>query len=300
MTALGNVTRKISKSVIAYVSATYGITFVLGFFIFRMERFGDTFVLITLVPSIVASVLIRFFHRRSFSDYGLGLSRGLGGGKALFFAISFPCFHVCLLVFAAFFLAPLVTKRPLVINLHVMEQVQNVGLITYFLEYVVLSVVSILTINWFFAFGEEFGWRGYLVRELYRVFGIGSVVLISGIVWAFWHIPLIILSPHAPYPVLEALVYAANILCLTPVLTWLLLNTKNRSVYPVALFHSSWNVINQQLLGEIIFNQTGILESQVWLINGEGLIGLLVSLPLAIFFYHKILKMKREDKINLL
>ena len=40
-------------------------------------------------------------------------------------------------------------------------------------------------------FGEEFGWRGYLLPRLARRFSVLSSVLIVGAVWAIWHWPLL-------------------------------------------------------------------------------------------------------------
>jgi membrane protease YdiL (CAAX protease family) len=40
-------------------------------------------------------------------------------------------------------------------------------------------------------FGEEFGWRGYLLPSLARRFSVLRSVLIVGAVWAIWHWPLL-------------------------------------------------------------------------------------------------------------
>jgi uncharacterized protein len=40
------------------------------------------------------------------------------------------------------------------------------------------------------AFGEEYGWRGFLQGELFRMGRIRGVVLIS-LIWGFWHYPVI-------------------------------------------------------------------------------------------------------------
>lgn len=40
--------------------------------------------------------------------------------------------------------------------------------------------------------GEEIGWRGFLVWELKKVLPFGGVALVSGIIWATWHWPIVI------------------------------------------------------------------------------------------------------------
>jgi uncharacterized protein len=39
-------------------------------------------------------------------------------------------------------------------------------------------------------FGEEFGWRGFLLPRLVRRFSVVLACLIVGVIWAVWHWPL--------------------------------------------------------------------------------------------------------------
>jgi len=48
-------------------------------------------------------------------------------------------------------------------------------------------------VNSVLAFGEEVGWRGWLVPAL-RPLGVWPALLISGAVWGLWHTPLILLG----------------------------------------------------------------------------------------------------------
>ncbi|HEY3339274.1 MAG TPA: CPBP family intramembrane glutamic endopeptidase [Propionicimonas sp.] len=49
------------------------------------------------------------------------------------------------------------------------------------------------TINGLFAFGEEYGWRGWLADEL-RPLGAFWANVITGVLWGLWHAPLILLG----------------------------------------------------------------------------------------------------------
>lgn len=49
------------------------------------------------------------------------------------------------------------------------------------------------TINAVLAFGEELGWRGFLVPALRR-YGTWAALLVSGVVWGLWHTPVILLG----------------------------------------------------------------------------------------------------------
>ena len=47
--------------------------------------------------------------------------------------------------------------------------------------------------NSIFAFGEEVGWRGWLLTAL-RPLGTWPALLLSGVIWGLWHAPLILLG----------------------------------------------------------------------------------------------------------
>jgi membrane protease YdiL (CAAX protease family) len=50
--------------------------------------------------------------------------------------------------------------------------------------------------NCFAALGEEMGWRGFLVGRLATRYGFARVSMISGAVWAAWHMPLILFADY--------------------------------------------------------------------------------------------------------
>ena len=67
------------------------------------------------------------------------------------------------------------------------------------------SLVTAPFINGLFAFGEEFGWRGYLLPKLMPL-GKWKAYLLVGIIWGLWHAPLIIAGYNYPgFPALGVL-----------------------------------------------------------------------------------------------
>lgn len=56
------------------------------------------------------------------------------------------------------------------------------------------TVLAVLPLNFLLAysafFGEEYGWRYYLQPMLQRKFGLRKGVLLLGVVWGIWHLPL--------------------------------------------------------------------------------------------------------------
>ncbi len=58
------------------------------------------------------------------------------------------------------------------------------------------TLVIAPAINAVTCFGEEWGWRGYLLPHLLERFSIIPTLLISGIIWGIWHAPITLISVH--------------------------------------------------------------------------------------------------------
>jgi len=99
------------------------------------------------------------------------------------------------------------------------------------------------TVNTVFAFGEEFGWRGYLLQKFLPL-GPRRAVLLLGVVWGAWHWPLIALGynygfgyPGAPWTGFLAMVWMTTAVGIF--LAWVALRAD--SVWPAALGHGMFN-----------------------------------------------------------
>jgi membrane protease YdiL (CAAX protease family) len=97
------------------------------------------------------------------------------------------------------------------------------------------------TINALFAFGEEFGWRGFLLKALGKK-KLLPVSLITGMVWGLWHFPLILIGHNYPqHPVAGVGMMVVFCILLSPVMTYITL--KSKSVIAAAIFHGTLNAI---------------------------------------------------------
>jgi len=64
------------------------------------------------------------------------------------------------------------------------------------------GIFGAFTVNLPFMFGEEFGWRGLLLKETQQMGFVKSNFLI-GMVWGLWHAPIILMGHNYPeYPVI--------------------------------------------------------------------------------------------------
>lgn len=116
---------------------------------------------------------------------------------------------------------------------------------------VLITLVSGLfagvTINALFAFGEEIGWRGYLLK-IFKGRTFITTALWTGIIWGLWHAPLILNGHNYPqHPVAGVFMMAGMCVMLTPMLMYFRL--KSGSVIVPAIMHGTFNgVIGLSLL----------------------------------------------------
>ena len=140
--------------------------------------------------------------------------------------------------------------------------------------------------GWIRAFGEELGWRSYLLPALFIHFHPFIALNISGIVWGFYHVPIMILlcsqpECHVQYPLRTIVVQFLSCWISAFVYGWIAIQCQY-SIIPPTMTHFVWNRINTLLLGSIYTNTSGWLTGEQWKINGEGLMGCCVYFFLAI------------------
>ena len=131
------------------------------------------------------------------------------------------------------------------------------------------------------AAGEEVGWRSYLLPQLMACYSPAVALLISGIVWALFHIPIMILLVKklgVKRPGLTVLVQSASC-CLAAFPFGFVAVRSEYSVWPAAFMHFFWNRLNPLVLGSIYTNKNGMIVGEQWKINGEGLLGCIVYIP---------------------
>lgn len=95
------------------------------------------------------------------------------------------------------------------------------------------------------ALGEELGWRGFLVPELAKVLPFRAVALVSGIVWALWHYPIILFANyHGANPRWYSLLcFTVMVLAAATVAAWLRL--RSGSMWTGMVFHAAHNLFVQ-------------------------------------------------------
>ena len=105
---------------------------------------------------------------------------------------------------------------------------------------------------------EEYGWRGYLQPKLTRVMGVVPATLVTAIIWAVWHIPLLMkesqlsqvssqLVPAGGWVGYFLLGYIPLTIAISMLLSFVSL--KSRSALPAAFLHACYNGCTMELMG---------------------------------------------------
>lgn len=110
---------------------------------------------------------------------------------------------------------------------------------------VLLAVATVGTVaSCLSALGEEIGWRGYMVPRLVEA-ELPQPVLLGGIAWAAWHLPLILSGQYAQAgnPLVSASLFVLVVVAISYLFARVRLETG--SVWPAVLLHASWNAVIQ-------------------------------------------------------
>jgi len=104
---------------------------------------------------------------------------------------------------------------------------------------ILLSVTIGAAFNGFFSISEELGWRGYLYAQTKHMNHWKSALLI-GIVWGFWHAPIIFAGYNYPdRPVIGLLLMVGLTISMTPLIN--LVRAKSGTIWTACLFHGTFN-----------------------------------------------------------
>ena len=128
-----------------------------------------------------------------------------------------------------------------------------------------LSLLVGAAIGAVFGMGEEYGWRGLLLRNLLSL-GEARASVVTGVVWALWHVPGLVAGLNFPgsNPWVAVLVFTTSMVVMSYVYTLFFVATRG-SAFLCGVFHAASNVAVDGFTG------SSSVAGNPFITNGTGL-----------------------------
>ena len=258
MSTDGDTRRQARRGLAIYFAIVVALSAPIEGFIIANPHLDGLIIGLMLVPAL-ASVVARLALREGFSDVSFRLG-GRRGWRTIGLALIFPVV-IGLIAYAIAWTTGLARFDPPSVG---------GGLVAPFAIRVMLSLVLVS--------GEEIGWRGYMLTRLIDS-GVHRPVLVSGLIWALWHVPLVLVGVYAagPSPALSAILIIVAITSFGYVIARMRLETG--SVWPAIVLHTAWNRVIQ---GPFDAATTGA-GAMLW-VGESGILTALTLLAAAVIF----------------
>ena len=139
-----------------------------------------------------------------------------------------------------------------------------------------LNIVGFAAIQLFAAipaslvlFGEEFGWRGYLQRRVYKDSAWKSAIVV-GIIWGVWHFPINLQGYNYPeHRYWGLLVFPISTIFMSYIFAWIYKNTQ--SIWGACLVHASINTVAGSLMVILYVDKSNFILTSL-----AGIVGIMV------------------------
>jgi membrane protease YdiL (CAAX protease family) len=240
---------------------------------------GGLFVLTLMWSPGLAALLTQLIATRSLRGMGwrLGSPRWLGIAYILPVVYALPVYAFTWLTGLGIFPNPSRIAR-------LAEEYSSSSTATTVTIFVLFSLTLDMVFPLLTALGEEIGWRGLFVPELAKTTSFTKTALISGVIWAAWHMPGIFLADlnDTGIPNLyAATMFAVLVIAISFPFAWLTL--KSGSLWPAVLLHAFHNQLVQGML-DMLTGKTAVTPY----ITGEFGVGLaLTGLIVAYVFWRR-------------
>lgn len=248
----------VTKRIFMYLGITFAITYLMDFLVIwpflpkisaAMPAAGTFLIGSTMFFPAIGVLLTRLFTKEGFRDSWIVPKTGKRSIPYFLFGWFGPVIlsmigaAVYFLIFPDRFDGSLSYLEAIMAangQLDITPQLLQITLAAQILSALLLGPL----LNCVTCFGEEWGWRGYLLPKLKEKFGILPTLLISGIIWGIWHAPITMLghnygTGYPGFPVTGIL--AMCCFCIVMGIIFSYITLKTGSCLPAVLAHGSLN-----------------------------------------------------------
>jgi membrane protease YdiL (CAAX protease family) len=237
-----------------------------------VRSFGPIWLVALMCIPGVLSILLRLILKSGFGDVGFCI----GKGRYYIYAITVPLLLALLmgLVSAALNIRQFSLIMP-----------ENLGQLIP----VLLSVLGLGVIG---AFGEELGWRGFLLPKMVSG-GFNNPYLATGLIWASWHLPLIAFGGfyQTRNALLMTLIYGIGIIAMSFFISEL--RMRSGSIWIATIVHAAHNFFFQFAIPVLILTAPGS-RTELWdTVAGDTGLSVAALYALAYVVFRQVLR-RRE------
>ena len=250
--------KKDKKALIYYLGFVLSISAVLeAVVIYYGEAAYDILGALLMFLPMVVAVILKFIFYRKESLLGFRI------GKPIYyiFAVIIPLGYIGLSYMLYWIFAPgsfagidaLVTPQ---------DSAGSQNLFAIIIGFVLTFVLGSIL-----ALGEETGWRGLMYPAMHRIWGRNKALMVSGLIWAGWHLPIIVSGQYmAGASLLFAVpMFVIMIIAGTVVVSWV--RMKSGSIWPAVIWHGMHNFLDQA-----VFKPMTTGEKMAYYISETGFI----------------------------
>ena len=133
--------------------------------------------------------------------------------------------------------------------------------------------------------GEEIGWRGFLIVELRKIMSFKKLSIVSGVIWAVWHYPILYLM-YGNSSTLWQHILAFTIMIVGVSVILAYYTFKSNSLWPAAIFHSIHNIYIQKVATPLFITNE---KTSFWIDEFGFMIPIVTSI-MAIYIWQKASK----------
>lgn len=236
----------------------------------------------------IGNVLTRLVTKQGFSDFKLA-PKWKGNGKNYLSAY----FSFIILIYLGVAVYYLICREQFTLTGGIMYQSVPASENPLLMQIINLLAATAISpvINVIPTLGEELGWRGYLLYGLKNSCGSVKAVLLTGLIWGFWHMPMIVMghnygTDYPGYPFTGILLMV--IFCVSVGIIESYLTLRTGSVLPAAICHSAINGL--AAIGLMFVNTDECLT-----LLGPTYAGLLPLLPTMAAAFFVLRQIKKEE-----
>ncbi|WP_165045075.1 CPBP family intramembrane glutamic endopeptidase [Adlercreutzia sp. ZJ138] len=122
---------------------------------------------------------------------------------------------------------------------------------------IAMAVLAAPALNAVTCFGEEWGWRGYLLPKLLKQMHVAPALVVSGVIWGLWHAPITVLGHnygvgYAGWPFVG--IAAMCMFCMALGVFFSYITLRSGSCIPAVLAHGATNGF---VAAPLLFSATG-------------------------------------------